>query len=507
MRNYLADVGPVDNEICVFDLLQRSRTTKVGATALQLTLNALLDGLPQPIQEKVSLYVGAREGDHDTSPPIGQSDWFAQDNEAFENTVADLEDGSLPPLKFNNKEFTLWVVDAGTPNQQHYVTIVLHYEPSNPRKPKLLDHIGHWAVVDALDNEDNTSLAQSRTSARVKRLFRRHNIDPTLEQTTWVPPQRKGEEFASGLLAYAVVAQLLDRIGIMHCSGGHFDEEAFFSPTRPWFNADAVRAEMFGRTAIKAMEKLRWKARLVLLPITSFTDDQRKSVDPGELAPSQVPPAAHNIPSGKDSSSEGEAKNNTIQANQAKQQRDSAFRGSKPAPNSGNQDDNTGHTIDEDSPEIQWYLNRKQKDIERAQEQVQKATEAAFQAATFADTLQMEVLNAPDNNVPANWAIEKLRGLLHRAQALHKSAKHLIDVVAADYHPVFHAVVSDRLEQRRALAELEEHCRVNSSTLDHAVEIFLEAVAARGDRGGDEQMAEVQTGHEKRPRKRLLSSR
>ncbi|KAI3326778.1 hypothetical protein HD806DRAFT_488179 [Xylariaceae sp. AK1471] len=495
--NYLADVEPVDNEIYVLNLLQRTRTTSVEATALQLTLNALLNAVPQPIQERVDLHVGAREEDRDTGPVIGQLDWFSQDDGAFENTVADLEDGSIPSLKSNNKEFILWVVDAGTPDHQHYVTIVLHYEPSNPWKPEILDRIGHWAVVDALDNNNNVSLAQFRTSARVKRLFRRHDIDPALERTIWVPPQQEGEGFASGLLAYAVIAQLLDRIGIMHCTGGYFDEGAFFSPTRPWFNPDAVRAETLGLAATKAMEKLRWKARLALFPVAPFADSQGEFFDPTKLAPSQAPPPAHNIPSDVDSLFEEKGKDEATQTDQAAPEPSLVYPISSTIPSSDGKDDVIGQPIDEDSPELQWYLNRKQEDIEREQAQVQRVREASLQATNFAERLQMEVLNAPNNNVPTSWAVEALRGLIHRAQVLHASAKLLIDVVNTDYHPEFHAIFLDRLEQQSAYAELEEQYYEDSGTLDPTVEILFDAVAARGDCdcGDDEPLAEgVQVG-------------
>lgn len=307
-------------------------------------------------------------------------------------------------------------MNGGTPEIPYYITIVLRYGKDN--------RITHWSVVDALNIEKPSHTTLS-AKARIIRLLLDQGLDDAPYYQIWVPPYQDGEEFASGLVAYSVVAQLLDRIGVSFSRGGVFDESEFFAPTRPWFNPDAVRAESLGRAAMKAMEKLNWKARLALFPVRPFTDGQREGVDPIELAPSQTPPVLHTTPS-------VDPLNDLNSLFEEPKVQDAASQTVKPPGHDSTQDAPTVPVVQPDQgqkqssssssssssagpePEAtasQNYINAKAKDLERLREEVIATEKACKECANFTDRLLSAVLDEPKKKMihtPSAYAVERL---------------------------------------------------------------------------------------------------
>ncbi|CAJ2502487.1 Uu.00g098810.m01.CDS01 [Anthostomella pinea] len=224
-----------------------SRTTGIDVETLGLTLNTLHDALPQAIQDKIAL------------------------DDDFDQLIAGIADSPLPqPVSSNNNEFPIWVVDAGIPSRQHYVTIILHSATSSDptAKPNILGVVDEAAVIDPLQHTGATYYKKDRAQWSLRRLlgdtaaFADENQNPW--RTVWVPPQEPEDRFSSGFRAFSIVAQFFDRVGAYHASGKEFGRVGFWAPTRPWFNVYLVRGEMLGLVAAKALAETGWKTRLVL---------------------------------------------------------------------------------------------------------------------------------------------------------------------------------------------------------------------------------------------------
>ncbi|KAI8633650.1 hypothetical protein F5Y19DRAFT_470891 [Xylariaceae sp. FL1651] len=542
LNQYLADVDPVDKEIYVLDILQRTRTTSIGAPALQITLNALLDSAPQAIQDRVGLHMGGGPQDQDTGAVIGQPNWFSQSDEDFDRTMADFKNGRLPPLNSGNREFVLWVVNGGTPDRQHYATVVLHYEPSDPSKPQVFDRIGQWAVANPLDDLNGPFVLRFQAMLRQQSLLETQGISKKGERNIWTPLQEEGEEFASGLFAYSVVAQLLDRIGQMYSRGVDFDEEAFFAPTRPWFNPDAVRAEMLGRAAIKAMERLNWKARLALFPVGPFVDGQREGVEPSELAPSQVPPILHDLSDYDDlpedyvkkENKSTQTKNGLTDTPENKSPQQSLkspsprIKPESPAnPNlcgeagddgygddgvgagagdygdgdGGDGDDGYDENSDGDEKEKQrfaFYRQLKEEDVEVLDTSLQAAEEIIDSARQRADEMRYTVLEAPVDNIPTAAAVQRLYTDIRLAEiALLRTISDRSSVRRV-LNPELHNQIAEEMDLDAVDLNVkgpieylvDEYERAQDVYLD-AKDVYLDATAARGALGVDYQLAEV----------------
>ncbi|KAI0811561.1 hypothetical protein GGR55DRAFT_643618 [Xylaria sp. FL0064] len=438
LREYLGDFEGADKEIHVLDLIQRSSIAYFNPPTLQILLNSLVNALPQVIQDKVGLHMGADYPDPDTGPVIGQPSWFSQDDARFQLTLDLFAREILPPLDSGNKEFVLWVVDTGTPRNPYYVTIVLCYRASDILRPDVFDRITHWAFIDARDVEQRSEAAE-RTANRVLNLLP-NQAEDAIRHDVWLPPYQdgQGEDFASGLIAYSVVAQLLDRIGTMSC--GEFDVEAIFAPLRPWFNPDAARAEALGRAAMKAMEKLNWKCRLGLFPIQPSSNDQARlgnaqalpiahtlprpaaedaiskfdslfSDDEDQKIPAghSAQPDSQDVPKAEDSPNSIKFPNNSPISSSSSNSSQGPSPGPSPSPSPEAGNDEVAIFL------FQIYYARKLQDLNRARNEADDTFDMCMEAVAFAERIQDEVFAAPERNIPTAYAIERLFWLRQRA--------------------------------------------------------------------------------------------
>ncbi|KAI0445362.1 hypothetical protein F4803DRAFT_548307 [Xylaria telfairii] len=427
LRDHLADAKPIDKEIYVFDLLQRTRATGLNPFALQILLNALLDSYPQNVQDKVGLHMSAVPLDGDTGAVIGQPDWFSQTDEVFDEITREqffAED--IPPLASNGKEFIFWVVNGGTPDIPYYVTLILCYGKDN--------RMTHWGGVDALSIERRSETLQT-ASERLQRLLE-GPADFLPFYQVWVPPYQDGEEFASGLVAYSAVAQLLDRVSVLLSRGSELTVPEFFGPMRPCFNPDAVRAESLGRAAMKAMEKLNWKARLALFPVQPFADGQREDVNPIELAPLQTPPILHLNPPAQKDFWEQEPKVQDAASQTVKPP------GPPEAPvvqpdqgqtqPGGNSSSSSSTNSEPDVTASQNYINAKAKELATFKEELTAAEKACRECADFTERLLTAVLDEAKKKMihtPSAYAVERLFWLVRRATERTQSVERQIQLL------------------------------------------------------------------------------
>ncbi|KAI0429733.1 hypothetical protein F5Y09DRAFT_356649 [Xylaria sp. FL1042] len=502
LRQYLADFEGADKEIHVLDLIQKSRIARFNPPTLQILLNSLVDGLPQAIQDEVGLHMGADYADPDTGPVIGQPSWFLQDDARFQITLDLFEKGILPQLDSGNKRFVLWVVDAGTPRSSYYVTIVLCYGPSDPLKPDVFDRVTHWAVIDARAVGQRSEAAE-RTANRVLNLLP-YQAEGAIKHDVWLPPHQggQGEDFASGLIAYSVVEQLLDRIGTMYCTD--FDIEAIFAPFRPWFNPDAVRAEALGRAAMKTMARLNWKGRLGVFPIQPFGDSHSPLGDREDLAPFQTLPIAHMLPKTKTKTEDAESTVDSLFGDDENQSiatqtvniitshgtqthahgvpnagidlRDLAW-SPTPSPSPASE---PGQGEAEAHGFFDMYYDRKLQDLKKAKLEAEETREMCLEAQAFAEKLEHDVLQAPINNIPTAYAVERLFWLIQRATERARHIKNLRDSLSRRYIlELVHSAVVEQLKSEEAWQELDELYIGYENIYGSAERILNRAYAAR----------------------------
>ncbi|KAI1151214.1 hypothetical protein F4825DRAFT_462770 [Nemania diffusa] len=504
LREYLSGIESFDKEIHVLDLLQRTRTTDINPSALQILLNALVDALPREVQDRVGLHMGGPDKDHgDSGPAIGSLDWFSQDPADFNRTIDLIRCGIIPPPFSNNREFILWVVNAGVGDFQHYVTIILHYEASDPFHPDIRDRVSHWSIVDPLDIKK----IPPETEQRLAQLLQEHYIENAIQCQLWVPPPDNGGSFASGLVAYSVVSQLLDRIGIMQCSGKQFDPEEFFAPTRPWFNPDAVRAEALGRAGMKAMEKFRWKARLGLFPLQgTINDGKREGVPVTELGPRIEPPRAHELPLkpyltlGEERSLFGEQDAATQTPRQlpgGEQQigQGAVLSSGQLSPSSFSSSSYSSFSeIDEDQDPEAFYYRFKLQERNEAKEEERLADDACSDALKFARRVQHEVLESPDeNNIPTAYAVDRLFMLVRRAIERSRAANAAISRIGRRSAGVdAHRMAMNRLVEDLMWRDFQRGAQSRTDAYTEADRVLQAAYHARGgDLEEDQELAEV----------------
>ncbi|KAI0400231.1 hypothetical protein F4802DRAFT_620245 [Xylaria palmicola] len=517
LLDYLEGVGPADKELFVVDLLQRSWDTELNAAALQLVLNSLVEALPLPIRLRVDIRIGDPSPE-DVDPVTGKSEWFSQTDPEFEDSVAEIENAAIPSLRPGNKEFVIWVVRARASETRYYVTVVLHYAASDPARPGVLDRITDWSVVDPLSSPryyNPTNVVRRRMLG----LLRHQGIRDARVHDTWVPPCLAGEDTTSGLAVYAVVSQLLDRIGAMHCHGQAFDAPWLFAPTRPWFDPDSLRAEALGRAAFKAMEKLEWRARVALFPIKPVADDECEK----ELKRGVYPPAGHTpLPRSRDGSVKPEPAGEADWLSSVYNRRDAATqtpeREPSPAPSSDAQSSSSGSSdsssgSSDSSPLfssssvrdyfLHIYTERKREDLERFREDINLTSQAVTEAESFAGRVHTEVL---DNERVVSAAILRAFGLYsslrsdsaqnvdqsltlltieHRAQEQCADLEASIERLATTYVPmVLHDITMDRLDFRKVVEEAIGESEGFSETMNrvkNTLHLAYESRAALGD--------------------------
>ncbi|KAI1439306.1 hypothetical protein GGR50DRAFT_690647 [Xylaria sp. CBS 124048] len=493
LQQYLADVEPVEDEQDALDCLQRTQTTTPDSPALLLVLKAFMSSLPQKIQNLVGLYTGeaeekGEEDDDDDSrsvyPGTIQAFCIAKDDESFEELANILKDTRFPSLGLEDKEFVFWVVDAGTFENPHYVTIVLHKETRDLSRPNQLDRVTHWALVDTTVTDDEPE-ATKQVRHRMQRLLHDQGIPDDAEQTIWVPKPEPGDELLSGLGVYAVISQLLDRIGTMYHHHAGFDAETFFAPTRPWFNPDAVRAEMLGCAAFKAMDKLKWKARLGLYPIKLCTNDNDGRVVDALGSAATANSVQDSDSSDADSSSFGPPGGGSECDGKGGRE---DLPGASDAAGEHNDNILTPETSsdEEDENERQDQLAR-----ESLNNAARGADEATREAAEFARRVEYEVLGAPLDTVPTACTVERLERLLQRAT---EQCRHVIFLIQSFLEIDTMAGRESSLD-KTFLKHLEDN-DARGLELEEACGVLEECKEARGEGDGenDEQLDEVVNG-------------
>ncbi|KAI1129114.1 hypothetical protein F5Y10DRAFT_291360 [Nemania abortiva] len=472
LRGYLEGTPSLDKELYVFDLLQRTRTSKLNTSALQVLLKALHEALPPKVRNRIELDMAERRVDgtvlypRDTGPVIGSYDWFSMNNSSFDKIIEAIDTRAIPRLDSHNKEFIIWVVNTGDSGFDHYVTIVLHYTPSRiSAAPPVYDRISHWSIIDPPNRQQSKSRLQ-RTKNRL-RLLLGADLEGAEERQIWIPPPNiKDEEFSSGLVAYSVVKQLLERIGIFTSMESQYGPDDFFAPLRPWFNPDALRAEALGHAAMKAMEKMEGKMRLALFPIQGFNDGDRLGLSPEKLFDGRhdaefhmLPPTQRTIPE-VESESASEYDNST--------------------------EDSTENFTKEDYDD--FYYRCKNRERFEAAAEGRRANNAAFEASRFAQRVQHEVLESPDGRIPSAYTLQKLFGLVRRATEKDQLAADLVEKISSRRY-------TSEARHNRAIAQItgsgffinfDSAAAMRRSEYTEADRILRRVFTARQGRGNDD---------------------
>ncbi|KAI0595455.1 hypothetical protein F4775DRAFT_604998 [Biscogniauxia sp. FL1348] len=307
------DIKDIREIASALDSFQIRRTFHIGGRSLTQALVALRERMPQILQDKAMLSLGFQfvALDEPLGAYPGQHGYFSCSDEKFEETIEDEKE----PLMIN-KEYIMWTVNTGEsvltlpfedppspPRRQHYVTIVMHLEPSDPdNKPDVRDRVTDLAIADPLHNQhanpEESRRFKDRIIYRLQKYMSKFTFAPDCEWDLWTPPMEQDlveENFATPYMAYSVTSQLYDRIAEMEFSGSGFDPEVFFRPTLPYFDPDRVRTEIWGLLIAKYMALMDWKVRIGMVPTVYAVDPQLGApTSPASLKFSEKPPVGHN---------------------------------------------------------------------------------------------------------------------------------------------------------------------------------------------------------------------
>ncbi|KAI1635330.1 hypothetical protein F4809DRAFT_664289 [Biscogniauxia mediterranea] len=288
----MKDIRDIRQVARALDSFQIRRTFHIGGGSFTNALVALRARMPQIIQDKAMLSLGFQAADFGEPRGAypGQHGYFSWSDEDFEERIGNEQE----PLMIN-KEYIMWTVNTGDsvlrvpfdeppspPKRQHYVTIAMHLEPTDPdNKPDVRDRVTHLAIADPLHqqhaNKEESKRFKDRIIYRLKRYMSKFTFAPDCERDLWTPPLEQDlveENFATPYMAYSVTSQLYDRIAEMEFSGSGFDPEVFFRPTLPYFDPDRVRTEIWGLLIAKYMDLMDWKVRIGMVPTSYAVDPQ-----------------------------------------------------------------------------------------------------------------------------------------------------------------------------------------------------------------------------------------
>ncbi|KAI0197498.1 hypothetical protein F4808DRAFT_438876 [Astrocystis sublimbata] len=467
---YLSNVKGFDTEVYAMNMLQRTSETELTGRAMHVLLDALYKSLPSGVRSVIDVHLcdvdlSARgQIQYEDSLGVRVNIWR---HEAF--LVPRGNSYQSPPLRSNGREYSIVVANINSRRDEpDYVTMLMRWgpradipedEPDDRKKST----ITHWGLVDS-SPADVKLKDQEGTKARIEKLFAKEGIREAEQFPIWTPSTAPGADWQSGFIAYDAVAQLLERIGTMTLRHQPFSVDTTFAGLRPWFSPDTLRAEALGHAAMKAMQRLMYKARIGLFPIDYLNDGLAEDVRPEALRPRTGtkpfayeifgfggqplppppgPPAGPGVvapgagaagAAGDGGEVAGEPRaaalgsaggspgvvNPAIEA-PALESSDSEGEGEEPRdPEAFPRWDQDTYSASE-AETMHRYLVTKWEDRRAIKETLDEAEEALHNTQVFSDRVVHEVLEAPHNNVPSAYAAERL--LVHQVMALTRHAE------------------------------------------------------------------------------------
>ncbi|KAK5634061.1 hypothetical protein RRF57_009775 [Xylaria bambusicola] len=292
-----------ENDVYALNSLQLRREWALEPLSVQIPIEYLRDNLPPDARKLVGIAICG-------SPYI-----FSCNHDVIDRRTRKLY-RVWPEFweTFRTSEYVFWPIEV---TKGYFVTAVFHmekgvmidpdYDPENDPfdSPPIVPSpeysvIGAWSIVDGQRSEE----AQERLEhvrICIEDILEWEGItfdddafmvhegrDGEQWNEPWVPPPNPGEEeWSSGIRAFALVRQLIQRVLDTYCSQGEYSEAFFRQPTCGWINVDQVRYEMMGICAINSIEDMNWNARLAVECIESITTlEGHEPFRAGLLAPS-----------------------------------------------------------------------------------------------------------------------------------------------------------------------------------------------------------------------------
>ncbi|KAI0508698.1 hypothetical protein F5B22DRAFT_658990 [Xylaria bambusicola] len=263
--------NPKDAELSIYTLntLQLRRDQPLEALNVQQPIEYLRDNLPEDAKKLVGI---ARCGDYEI---------FDCEHHQLAERIS--QEYYLKPEfweTFRRSEYVFWPIEA---ERGYFVTAIFHMSNDGDGLDRGWDRsisynmtIDAWSIVDGQRGED----AQIRLNHVKKCIedilelqgfgygddaFMMQNEGGEHWNEPWVPPPTPGEEhWASGIRAFALVRQLMQRVLDTYCSKGEYSEDFFRKPTCGWLNVDQVRYEMMGICAMNTIMDMDWNARIAI---------------------------------------------------------------------------------------------------------------------------------------------------------------------------------------------------------------------------------------------------
>jgi hypothetical protein len=299
---------PIAKWVPALERIQTHREAAVTAPEIDEALTFRYHYLPAEVKRCVNIF-SAESGYprlwnpnyRDFSPWSMDQDKMpdpTEENKKFEKYLTDNEE-SLKQI-FSVHPYHMWPINTG--NHWEVVFIVL---TKSDEDSKEYDMLSAFTVIDprlpGRKPSPEDVEAQEKAVEVIDRLgsifefcglwYKGDHLN--LERLIWVPEQKKGDNWSSGLRAIWFVWEMLIRLQDMETSGVR-DIDMLFKPMRPYFNPDYVRLDAAGAIAAGGLRSEGFKGRIAVARVTRVTPKPQTSNNPtflpDMLASARSPP-------------------------------------------------------------------------------------------------------------------------------------------------------------------------------------------------------------------------
>lgn len=325
LAKLLPDPNVAADNLYALNTAQLREDMPANDSIVMYSLQAMMTYLPDEVYDQI--YTGEQPGEETDFGDLVTDEAFAS------NLPGRWSESDRMFRNMKLCQYLFWPINTG---QNHYVTLIMvlgkdpaavkarqdymkipaHVHSEVLNTPVPYDQVLQWSVVDPKRGELDSKGKQlnqrerDRHDQRVHRVRRRvrriltqggFNMSAAVySQSTgspahtlpWVPPQLAGDDWSSGMRAFALIRKQCDMIVDFHCAEVPFDEAYFWERSPGWLNPHQVRHEMMGLLAVNCVRDMRWKARLAIEPVVNIDGIYEMDRFPApNLEPKEKPPA------------------------------------------------------------------------------------------------------------------------------------------------------------------------------------------------------------------------
>ncbi|KAI0198114.1 hypothetical protein F4808DRAFT_463141 [Astrocystis sublimbata] len=268
-----------EDSLYALNCLQFKRDSYLERYSVEIPTQALLKSLPQVCRNMIHI------------PDCCQRVFFELGEDILDQRIEDEWRGNeLFWEPFLRAEYVFWPMQT---SEGYFVTAIFHKrrgmiddpdfdadanpDDSVPQIPGPYNIIDAWSIVDT-ERGQGAQEREALVRDRLQQILSQDSImflanaykdrpvilngSPTRQGMPWVPQYNNDYGWSSGIRAFALIRQLVQRVLEYHIAEMEYSDDFFRESTCGWLNVDQVRHEMMGISAICAVNDMRWNARL-----------------------------------------------------------------------------------------------------------------------------------------------------------------------------------------------------------------------------------------------------